>query len=354
MAESSISEKLNDDATKYPKNAVAPFDIRLVRLLWGLLGFLFLSLLGLASVLLVRSGIFSEGQLSDEQTKSVWAFLGVAFGAAATLIGALLAEQNNRRTAAITREAADRTQLAAMNQQRLAEEAEQRLAIDTVAKVLQLTTHGADYAKPAQVAGAIATLVELQRGTVAVRILGELWKDDAVDSETAVWLIDQILHEYPQASSEHDVYGALSLLIDNASKLLPPCNDPAPWSIWPDIGRSRWPRDFPGKAKNQLLQASAAILTSRDLKWWSIRAMGLADVIKMLVLALDDELVLARSHAGYILYSLVQSGMAGLFVIDKDLQLRVNEFADPSFAPWLAKLFDCWREGDTTMRAKPH
>ena len=169
----------------------------LITAFWVLLGVLMTALLLLATLVLVRSGIFSAKKLTDEQTKSLWAFLGVAMGAAVTLLGSLLTEQNNRRTSALTREAGEREQLAREKQQALAQEAEERLITDTVARILELITVDGGYAPRARVAGAIATMMQLRGGTIAVRILGELWKDNAVDSDTAVWLIDRILLQYP-------------------------------------------------------------------------------------------------------------------------------------------------------------
>lgn len=83
---------------------------------------------------IVLSRKLSTSHLSSDQTKTLWAFLGVALGAVVTLISALLTEQHNRRTDALAREAEERLRLTALQQQALAREAEERLRIDTVAK----------------------------------------------------------------------------------------------------------------------------------------------------------------------------------------------------------------------------
>jgi hypothetical protein len=150
----------------------------LVPALWAALGCLLLALIGVAVFLLVvKMDFFSEKALTDEQSKAVWTFVGVSLGAVVTLIGTLLAEQHNPRTAAIEREA------------------ETRLKLDTVGKLLELLTDSGEYAKRARVGGAIATMVELEGGGVALRVLGDLWTADAVDVSTAVWLIERVLNE---------------------------------------------------------------------------------------------------------------------------------------------------------------
>ena len=135
---------------------------RIVRILWKVLTVIVLLLFALAVVLLIKSDVLSTKYLTDSQAKNLWAFLGVSFGAVVTLIGALLTEQHKRRTDVLARETED------------------RLKIDTVAKVLELVTVEGQYAPRARVAGAIATLMRLGGGDVGVRILGELWTDDAV------------------------------------------------------------------------------------------------------------------------------------------------------------------------------
>jgi len=77
---------------------------------WSLLAVLTLALLSLAVYLLFRMDLFAEGPLTDEQAKTLWAFLGVAIGTVATLIGSLLTEQNSRRLDDRAREAGDRAE----------------------------------------------------------------------------------------------------------------------------------------------------------------------------------------------------------------------------------------------------
>jgi hypothetical protein len=351
MATSNASENLGDGPTEdaspeHLQNTVTSYAARMVPILWGLLGLFFLSLVAMAVVLLVRAGFFSNGKLSNQQTNSVWAFLGVAFGAVVTLFGALLTEQHNRRTAAITKEAADRSDLATTNQQRLAEEAEKRLEIDTVAKVLQLITQNGGYAKRARVAGAIATLVQLQAGPVAVRILGELWKEDAVDSDTAVWLIDRIV-ERQLGDAQENLADVVSLLVYNAGKLVPsPARPDHTWSRWPRSAAFKWPSDLPDDARRQFIEASISLLASRNLEWWA-RFRGHCGVIEMLTFALDDPI--HGERAGAVLSRVVDLGGGEVFGIDESVRRRLEEYDHFDWS-WMDDRFEGWRRADADRR----
>ena len=321
----------------------------LITAFWVLLGVLMAALLLLATLVLVRSGIFSARKLTDEQTKSLWAFLGVAMGAAVTLLGSLLTEQNNRRTSALTREAGEREQLAREKQQALAQEAEERLITDTVARILELITVDGGYAPRARVAGAIATLMQLRGGTIAVRILGELWKDNAVDSDTAVWLIDRILLQYRSGASETEVQDALSLLVINSSKLVPGPNDPdQTWYVWPSVVTGKWAAHLPLRAKDALIVASVRVLLAREVSYWT--NVGDAFPVDMLAAAIEDEAV---TTVAPVLRALIDSGVVDQVAtyIGDDLRARVNKLAaDGGLAPWFQKLVDelgPWSTGGT-------
>src|SRR3954447_12259621 len=99
---SKLSTEATEDAVVKTSETGSPSMTgpRYVPLLWALLVGLFILLVALSVLLLVRSGIFGRGTPSNETLKAVWAFIGVALGAEITLFGALLTEQNNRRTAA--------------------------------------------------------------------------------------------------------------------------------------------------------------------------------------------------------------------------------------------------------------
>lgn len=247
-------------------STVLPITHWLIPMLWGILGLVIIFLFALAAVLLAKSGVLSTRSLTDAQAKGLWAFLGVAFGAVVTLIGALLTEQHNRRIATLAREA------------------ENRLRIDTVAKVLELVTIENSYAPRARVAGAIATLMELGGGSVGLRILGELWAAGAVDSETAVWLIDRTLQDSTSLEEEKEL--AAGVLFNDASRLVPTRDDSNQnWRVMPRTIDNSWPTTaLSSEARSSLLLATVRMLQAREIGFWR------ADVppLKTLVKALDD------------------------------------------------------------------
>ncbi len=267
--------------------------------------------------------------------------------AAATLLGALLTEQNNRRTSALTREVSEREHLARQKQQALAQEAEERLVTDTVARVLELITVESGYAPRARVAGAIATLMQLRGGTIAIRILGELWKDGAVDSDTAVWLIDRVLSRY-SPGSETEVNDAATLLFTNSSKLIPSSDDTNQvWHLWPSV-MDPWPSQLPYKAKEALLVTSVKVLLTRELSYW----LGSGDFfpIKSLCGAMEDGE--CGYVAGGVLCKVLNSGAADAMysVIGEDNSTRAIALATRFVAtPWFESLLDqidSWAAGD--------
>lgn len=146
----------------------------LIAALWVVLGLLLLSLVTITAILFNKINLLSSRTLTDPQSKSLWAFLGVALSALVALIGTLLTAQHNLKQIA------------------LAKESENRLTLDTIVKTLGLISVNGEYAKRAQIAGAIAAMMQLGGGVVALRVLGELWNDEKIDTDTAVWLIDRV------------------------------------------------------------------------------------------------------------------------------------------------------------------
>lgn len=304
-----------------------------IRALWTLLSVVVMSLLLLATVLLLRSGFLSTTGLSEEQTKSLWTFLGVALGAAVTLIGALLTEQNSRRTSA------------------LGQEAEERLAVDSVTKLLELTTIEGNYAPRARVAGAIATMIQLRGGAVAIRILGDLWRDDAVDSRTASWLIDRVMQEQ-QDSSGTDAADAAALLVENAHKLVPARGASFQgWYEWPSTVDSRWSADLPADAKNAIIVAAINVLLAREIAYWKEYG-GPYPYVLMLTAALDDPEF--SSSVAVVLCALMDSGALlelGIDITGRDRN-RARELSTYfELHPWFEKLLERlvpWARGTTT------
>jgi hypothetical protein len=324
----------------------------LIPVLWVVLSLLLTSLVGVAIFLLVKMDFFTGRPLEDEQLKSLWAFLGVALGAVVTLIGTLLTEQHNRRTAALTREAGERENLARQAQDELGKQSEKRLTLDTVAKLLELITDEGGYAQPARVGGAIATLVELEGGTVALRILGELWEADRVSSGTAVWLIDRVLSG---DRSEDEQTEAATLLAVNAHKLIPAADDPQQDRLdYPPFLVKAWPRDLNSDVRNALLVMAVKLLLARELAYWKERPDFFSTDLLYGALA-DDEY---RGNAALVLKTLLDHGLLaelGVMPYEDQLEQWIRRLAEGfTPAPWFAKLleqFEPWGRGEPAVVA---
>ena len=122
--------------------------------------------------LAIRSGLFHAhaGPVTNDQLKVFWTFAGVAVAAAVSLTGYLMTSNQHRTS-------------------------EQRLALDTTVSGLKLLANqeGSGYAPKAVVAGALATLIYLRQPIIAMRSLSTAWKEEAIDSPSAVWLISEIV-----------------------------------------------------------------------------------------------------------------------------------------------------------------
>lgn len=274
---------------------------RLIGMLWVMLGGILLALLALASWLLIKSEIFTMTPLTDEQAKSVWAFLGVSLGAAVTLIGSLLTEMAGRRSDALARVAERRAQDTAEQELQLAKENAQRLAMDTVSRVLELTTEPGSRARSA---GALATLIAWQGGNVSVRILNDLWEEGRLSSSAATWLVDRVLVNPDDVFDESDKEEAALALVQNADRLVPsPSDARQEWFAWPKSLYSGWPTASSMKMKNSLVFCCIRTLQAREPEWW-VRMAEDAPLV-LLWSGLEDEgiagdacaMVLARVYA---------------------------------------------------------
>jgi hypothetical protein len=259
---------------------------RWVATAWGLLGLVIVSLVSLAVFLLFRINLFTSEPLGDEKIKSLWAFLGVALGAVATIVAALLTEQHNRRA------------------DRISSQAENRLTLDTRTKVLELITEEGKYAPRARLEGAVATMMELHGGPIAIRILGHLWSGNHIGTTTALWLIDQILDDKNTSSEEKTQ--AILLLSESASKLL---SEDTQWYGWPNIlDNGAWPSELSETAKIGLLMVALNVLTTQRAAYWEEQGDG-AFPVDTLLSAVDDKDVGAGA-AGIVL-RLAETGFLG-------------------------------------------
>lgn len=219
---------------------------------WASVAFVVLIVLPLYAavvVVAVRTNLFdlSGGEFTDEQYKAIWAFLGVALGTAATIMGSILTKSNNDKNLA---------------QQH---ESEGRQKLDTAVQALALIKSEDKYAPQAVTAGALATLVHLGHPTIAMRAT-EVAKDDgAVPVATAVWLIDQVLRGVGDDTGPMSRQEAAALLDSMDPSTL--TRDSGTFDF-PMCAVAAWPSGLNRVASRSLLDSMIGLLVSRDHAWW--------------------------------------------------------------------------------------
>jgi hypothetical protein len=249
-----------------------------VKLVVPWLAFLVLFILPLyliTATILIRMDFFKfdNKTLGDEQIKALWAFVATGLGTAATITGALLTYQHNRRTQAIQsqadelkaqreEEATARADKAQQEKQRLDEQAAARMTLEIVVKGLELITEEGGYAPHARVAGALVTMVQLNQEIIAMRILSVLWKDHRVDNDTATWLIGKVLTIRGDSGSAEE---AATLLYLHAGELADKEN--RGFYSWPALPND-WATELPSQLKQLLLLSTVRLLVSQDRSWW--------------------------------------------------------------------------------------
>jgi hypothetical protein len=142
-------------------------------------------------------------------------------------------------------------------------EADKRLALDTVVKGLELTAEGGAYAPQAKIAGALAALVHLGHPVIAMRTLDSAWDDGAVDAATGCWLISEVY----RTGSRESIVEASRLLRTHAKELSELSNQPGEFE-WPSAIYDQWPINLPRDARVNNLISAIDVLLSRDETWW--------------------------------------------------------------------------------------
>jgi hypothetical protein len=223
----------------------------------------------IAVAMCIRSGIFAADPqpLNDEQFKALWTFVAAALATSATILGALLTKSHNDRTLAIQAEAAAR-------ETAMSREVNERLKLETVVGGLQLVSADGKYSPKASIAGGVATLVQLGHPIVAIRTLAALMSEDAVDEETATWLLGQVLTTTVTKGSAADLRAAkdeaASLLSRHARKFTIPA-EPGEFH-WPDCVLAQWPRGTSTNGSQNLALALIGVLLSQKRSWWEADA----------------------------------------------------------------------------------
>jgi len=95
-----------------------------------------------------------------------------------------------------------------------------------------------------------------------MRVLTAAWDDDAVDADSACWLVSQVL-DYGSPESKHEAAG---LLLGYANKLTG-SETPGSYS-WPDALHGRWCSGLSLNGAMLLILALIELVTSQDKEWW--------------------------------------------------------------------------------------
>lgn len=201
----------------------------------GPLYLLSLALMARTLIILVATAGISSAQL----VQAALTFLAAVLGTSITAAGLWLARAQNQRT-------------------------ESRLMLETVATGLNLIGQGDGYAPSAKVAGALATLIHLNYPAIAIRALRAAWLDDAVDAETAVWLIGEVM----QSGTHDSQLEAARLLYGQADKLTELRSDGSLEWHWPNSLFEYWPVGLHQDVRGDLLRALIAMLLSRPRPAW--------------------------------------------------------------------------------------
>jgi hypothetical protein len=152
----------------------------------------------------------------------------------------------------------------------------ERTSLDTVVKGLELLVGPeGKYAPKARVGGALAALVHLGHPVIAIRTLSAAWEEDAVDTDTATWLIGEVM----RIGTDESILEAARLLAANVPKL---SDVSKPENVsWPAILWDRWPTNLPDDARLTNLFSILEVLMSHPRRWWG-------DTLAFGVVTLDE------------------------------------------------------------------
>ena len=188
----------------------------------------------------IRSGLFhsSAKPLTSDELKAFWTFAGVGITAAVSVTGYMITNNQEKKN-------------------------QHRLALDTTVSGLRLVTNqeGTGYAPMAAVAGALATLINLDQPTIAMRALFAAWRDGAIDSASAVWLVSEIM----RVNDGKIQLEAARLLSEQADSLCG--HNPGEFS-WPPTLFEQWIPSMPLDARIYVICALLKTLISKPLSWW--------------------------------------------------------------------------------------
>ncbi len=244
----------------------------------------------MSAALAIRSGVltFDGKPLDADQAKALWAFIGAAIAASATVFAALVTRSHHERTEV------------------LATQAERRLKLDTAVASLQVIRHEEGYGPPAVVAGGLATLIHLGHPGIAMRVLAAASRDGATDDWTTCWIIGQAL----TSGSDDKVMSPL-LKVEASAMLLRKAGTLADVSSvgevpWPDCLTAGWPRGLPDVAAANCIGALVAVVTARPRAWWYEGGKTWTWAVYSLVEATTDDSPEVRDMAARVALGFLQ------------------------------------------------
>ena len=305
-----------------------------------------LSLLMLSVV--VRSDLwrFWGEPFTADQFRAMFAFLGAALGVVATLVAALLTKANNDR-ALVQKEESEQRVLAQ------AREAQDRQRLDTAISVLSLIKTEDQYAGKAVTGAAITTLVVLGYPVIAMRTLQAALNEQAVDSASAAWVIDQVLGDRPilgedrvsgaaggpvQPEAAPSREDAVGLLYDHHLVFT---DDTRPGKFeWPRCAAGQWPPGLDQQSGWTLMLAMLRLLTSRPAAWWTADDLTWSWVIYTLYQITQEPGGDQHLRAEAATYSLLLldaftgdtiNGSVNEMIQAKDLRERMKPLAHPEW-----------------------
>jgi hypothetical protein len=184
---------------------------------------------------------------------AVLALLGGVFATAFTFAAALLKYSVDVQTLRQAHE----TELRTAGQ---ADEAEQRLRLETAIRAVELLTEDGKEALPTRQAGALFVLGNLNQHEFALTLLGELWPRNEVLAAAAVVVIDRaLLSGNPQIETD-----AALLLAANARSLV----QSSSCYEWPSCISFKWTNKIDRRAREALLDALIEVLAAKTKSDW--------------------------------------------------------------------------------------
>lgn len=310
-------------------------------------GLLLVALGALMLSVVVRSDLwrFWGAPFTADQFRAMFAFLGAALGVVATLVAALLTKANNDRTL-VQKEESEQRVLAQ------AREAQNRQRLDTAISVLGLIKTEDQYAGKAVTGAAITTLVVLGYPVIAMRTLQAALNEQAVDSASAAWVIDQVLGgrsildggQYSTAAGRVQLEAppsredAIGLLYDHYAVFT---DDERPGKFeWPRCAAGQWPPGLDQQSGWTLMLAMLRLLTSRPASWWTADDLTWSWVIYTLYQVTEDPAGDQHLRAEAATYSLLLldafdgdtiNGSVNEMIQARDLREKMTPLAHPAW-----------------------